>query len=142
MMRDKANNHRTWQSHRCQDGECRIGSSPCRHLAGPPVWFHGDVSWGNLLVEDGRMSAVIDFGTSRVGDPSCDLARAGSLFEGESREVFRTGLAVDQATWARGRGWGLWKVLITVAGHTNNQAEVEKSGQVIGEVLADCRNSA
>jgi aminoglycoside phosphotransferase (APT) family kinase protein len=64
------------------------------------------------------------------------------LFEGESREVFRTGLAVDEAIWARGRGWALWKALITVAGHTNNQAEVEKSGHVIGEVLADYRNSA
>ncbi|WP_027057685.1 aminoglycoside phosphotransferase family protein [Mesorhizobium loti] len=104
---------------------------------GPPVWFHGDVSWGNLLVEAGRLSAVIDFGTSGVGDPSCDLAIAWTLFEGESREVFRTGLAVDDATWARGRGWALWKALITVAGHINNQAEVEKSRRVIDEVLAD-----
>ncbi|QKD04667.1 aminoglycoside phosphotransferase family protein [Mesorhizobium loti] len=104
---------------------------------GPPVWFHGDVSWGNLLVEAGRLSAVIDFGTCGVGDPSCDLAIAWTLFEGESREVFRTGLAVDDATWARGRGWALWKALITVAGHANNQAEVEKSRRVIDDVLAD-----
>jgi len=109
---------------------------------GAPVWFHGDVSWGDLLVEKDRLSAVIDFGTSGVGDPSCDLAIAWTLFEGESREVFRTGLAVDEAIWARGRGWALWKALITVAGHTNSQAEVEKSGHVIGEVLADYRNSA
>ena len=109
---------------------------------GPPVWFHGDVSWGNLLVEAGRLSAVIDFGTSGVGDPSCDLAIAWTLFEGESRQVFRTGLAIDDAAWARGRGWALWKALITVAGHTNNQAEVEKSRRVIDEVLADYRNSA
>ena len=51
---------------------------------GPPVWFHGDVAAGNLLVRDGRLSAVIDFGTSGVGDPSCDLAIARTLFEGES----------------------------------------------------------
>jgi aminoglycoside phosphotransferase (APT) family kinase protein len=43
---------------------------------GSPVWFHGDVASGNLLVEDGRLSAVIDFGTSGVGDPACDLAIA------------------------------------------------------------------
>jgi aminoglycoside phosphotransferase (APT) family kinase protein len=109
---------------------------------GPPVWFHGDVSWGNLLVERGRLSAVIDFGTSGVGDPSCDLAIAWTWFQGESRQIFRTGLAVDDATWTRGRGWALWKALITVAGHTNNQAEIDKSRRVIDEVLADYRNSA
>ncbi|WP_027053357.1 aminoglycoside phosphotransferase family protein [Mesorhizobium erdmanii] len=109
---------------------------------GSPVWFHGDVSWGNLLVKKGRLSAVIDFGTSGVGDPSCDLAIAWTLFEGENREVFRSAVAVDDTTWARGRGWALWKALITVAGHTHNQAEVEKSRRVIDEILADHGDSA
>ncbi|OBQ82054.1 aminoglycoside phosphotransferase family protein [Mesorhizobium sp. WSM3873] len=106
---------------------------------GSPVWFHGDVASGNLLVEDGRLSAVIDFGTSGVGDPSCDLAIAWTLFEGESREAFRARIAVDDATWARGRGWTLWKALITVAGHDANQAEVGRQRRVIEEVLADHR---
>ncbi|PAQ04654.1 aminoglycoside phosphotransferase family protein [Mesorhizobium temperatum] len=105
---------------------------------GAPVWFHGDVSWGNLLVRQGALSAVIDFGTSGVGDPSCDLAIAWTLFEGKSREVFRAGLQADEATWARGRGWTLWKALITVAGHIDiNPVEVEKSRRVIDEVIAD-----
>jgi len=104
---------------------------------GAPVWFHGDVSWGDLLVEKDRLSAVIDFGTSGVGDPSCDLAIVWTLFEGESREVFRTGLAVDEPTWARGRGWALWKALITVAGRIDNLVEIEKSWRVIDAVLAD-----
>ena len=39
---------------------------------GHPVWFHGDVAEGNLLLRDGRLAAVIDFGTSGVGDPACD----------------------------------------------------------------------
>ncbi|RWG56159.1 MAG: aminoglycoside phosphotransferase, partial [Mesorhizobium sp.] len=103
------------------------------------VWFHGDVASGNLLVEDGRLSAVIDFGTSGVGDPSCDLAIAWTLFEGESHEAFRARIAVDDATWARGRGWTLWKALITVAGHDANQAEVGRQRRVIDEVLADHR---
>ncbi|MDG4900688.1 MULTISPECIES: aminoglycoside phosphotransferase family protein [unclassified Mesorhizobium] len=106
---------------------------------GSPVWFHGDVASGNLLVEGGRLSAVIDFGTSGVGDPSCDLAIAWTLFEGESREAFRARIAVDDATWARGRGWTLWKALITVAGHDANQAEVGRQRRVIDEVLADHR---
>ncbi|WP_181165063.1 aminoglycoside phosphotransferase family protein [Mesorhizobium sp. B2-9-1] len=104
---------------------------------GSPVWFHGDVASGNLLVEDGSLSAVIDFGTSGVGDPSCDLAIAWTFFEGESREAFRTRIDVDDAIWARGRGWTLWKALITVAGHDANQAEAERQRNVIDEVLAD-----
>jgi len=104
---------------------------------GPPVWFHGDVASGNLLVENGSLSAVIDFGTSGVGDPSCDLAITWTFFEGASREAFRARVAVDDATWARGRGWALWKALITVAGHDANQAEAERQRQVIDEVLAD-----
>ncbi|AZV22896.1 MAG: aminoglycoside phosphotransferase family protein [Mesorhizobium sp.] len=105
---------------------------------GAPVWFHGDVSWGNLLVRQGRLGAVIDFGTSGVGDPACDLAIAWTLFEGKSREAFRAGLPADEAMWARGRGWTLWKALITVAGQIDvNPVEVEKSRHVIDEVLAD-----
>jgi aminoglycoside phosphotransferase (APT) family kinase protein len=84
------------------------------------------------------LSAVIDFGTSGVGDPSCDLAIAWTLFEGKSREAFRAGLPADEAMWARGRGWTLWKALITVAGHIDvNPVEVEKSRYVIDQVLAD-----
>lgn len=109
---------------------------------GSPVWFHGDVASGNLLVEDGRLSAVIDFGTSGVGDPSCDLAIAWTFFKGESREAFRSAIAADDATWARGRGWTLWKALITAAGHDANQAEAERQRRVIDEVLADHRHWA
>lgn len=107
---------------------------------GSPVWFHGDISWGNLLVENGQLSAVIDFGTSGVGDPSCDLAIAWTLFKGESRKAFRAALALDDATWARGRGWTLWKALIVLAGLAGtNTKEAENSRRVIDEVLADHR---
>ncbi|MFJ8578080.1 aminoglycoside phosphotransferase family protein [Micromonospora sp. NPDC093277] len=80
----------------------------------PPVWFHGDVAWGNLLVRDGRLAAVIDFGCCGMGDPACDLAVAWTLLSGASRAAFRAALGVDDATWARGRGWVLWKALITL----------------------------
>ncbi|NRP70663.1 hypothetical protein ILFOPFJJ_01544 [Ensifer psoraleae] len=105
---------------------------------GAPVWFHGDVSSGNLLVENGRLSAVIDFGTSGVGDPSCDLSVAWTFFHGESREAFRAALPLDKATWARGRGWTLWKALIVLAELPGtDRLEVEKSRRVIEAVLAD-----
>jgi aminoglycoside phosphotransferase (APT) family kinase protein len=105
---------------------------------GAPVWFHGDIAAGNLLVRNGRLSAIIDFGTSGVGDPACDLAIAWTLFEGESREAFRSALLLDHATWARGRGWTLWKALIVYAGLPGTNAlEAEKQRRVIDEVLAD-----
>jgi aminoglycoside phosphotransferase (APT) family kinase protein len=79
----------------------------------PPVWFHGDIARGNLLVQDGRLSAVIDFGTSGVGDPACDLVIAYTLFSGASRDAFREAVDQDLGMWARARGWALWKALIT-----------------------------
>ncbi len=82
---------------------------------GRPVWLHGDVSAGNLLVTSGGLSAVIDFGSMGVGDPACDLVITWTFFSGESREAFRGALPVDPATWSRARGWALWKALITLA---------------------------
>lgn len=73
----------------------------------PPVWVHGDLAQGNLLAVDGHLSAVIDFGTLAVGDPACDLLPAWTFLPAEARGAFRAALDVDDATWARGRGWGL-----------------------------------
>ena len=83
---------------------------------GRPVWFHGDVAEGNLLLRDGALAAVVDFGTCGVGDPACDVVIAWTLLSGQSRAAFRARLGVDAGTWARGRGWALWKSLITYAG--------------------------
>jgi aminoglycoside phosphotransferase (APT) family kinase protein len=85
-------------------------------------WFHGDVAAGNLLLDDdGRLSALIDFGTCGVGDPSCDLAVAWTLLTPDGRAVFRDRLAVDDDTWTRGRGWALWKALATSAAATGDE---------------------
>lgn len=83
---------------------------------GGPVWFHGDVATGNLLINNGVLTGVIDFGTCGVGDPACDLAIAWTLLTGESRNAFRASLSVDADTWARGKGWALWKALVGYAG--------------------------
>jgi aminoglycoside phosphotransferase (APT) family kinase protein len=80
-----------------------------------PVWLHGDVAAANLLVRDGRLAAVLDFGSSGIGDPACDVVLAFTFLSGESRERFRAELGVDAGTWSRGRGWALWKALITRA---------------------------
>jgi aminoglycoside phosphotransferase (APT) family kinase protein len=105
--------------------------------ASAPVWVHGDVAPGNLLVRDGRLSAVIDFGSMAVGDPACDLAIAWTHFTGVSRDTFRAVLPLDPATWARGRGWALWKALITAAGHDRNQREAAAAWHSIETILAE-----
>jgi aminoglycoside phosphotransferase (APT) family kinase protein len=110
---------------------------------GTPVWLHGDVRASNLLVRGSRLSAVIDFGCSGVGDPACDLTIAWTLFSGDSREAFRAALPVDDATWARGRGWAMWKALITLAEHVDtNPAEAGKARLAIDEVLSDHEHAA
>lgn len=104
----------------------------------PPVWIHGDVSAGNLLLRGGRLSAVIDFGLMGVGDPACDLSIAWTLFSGESRETFRAMLPFGSGTWARSRGWALWKALIVAAGLAEtNAVEAAQCWRVIGEVLEE-----
>lgn len=103
-----------------------------------PVWVHGDVAATNLLVRDGRLSAVIDFGIMGVGDPACDLAIAWTLLDADSRQAFRQALAVDAATWARGRGWVLWKALIVLARQGEAKtAEVEFQKRALAAVIAD-----
>ncbi len=96
-----------------------------------------------MLVRQGQLCAVIDFGCSGVGDPACDLVIAWTLLSGGSREAFWTALPVDSATWARGRGWALWKGLITLAKHiSTNPIEAGKALRVIDEVLADHKHGA
>jgi aminoglycoside phosphotransferase (APT) family kinase protein len=105
---------------------------------GSPVWLHGDVSAGNLLVKDGHLSAVIDFGCMGVGDPACDLSIAWTLLREDSRDAFRAALPLDRATWARGRGWALWKGLITLAKQQKTSSlDAERARHIINEVIAD-----
>ncbi|MFF8841935.1 aminoglycoside phosphotransferase family protein [Streptomyces sp. NPDC015127] len=80
---------------------------------GDPVWVHSDLLPGNLLVRDGRLAAVIDFGGVGVGDPACDMMAAWTLLTAGTRDLFREAADVDDATWARGRGWALSWGLIT-----------------------------
>jgi aminoglycoside phosphotransferase (APT) family kinase protein len=109
---------------------------------GRPVWVHGDVAAGNLLLKQGRLNAVIDFGSSGVGDPACDLTIAWTLLSGPSRGAFRTALALDSAAWARARGWALWKALITLAGMIETDIQKSRNAEyVINEVLDDYRRS-
>ena len=105
---------------------------------GPPVWLHGDLQSGNLLAVEGRLSAVIDFGGLGVGDPACDVMAAWMYFSAETRDVFRAALQVDNATWARGRGWALSVGLIAFPYYQSaNPILAGIARRAIHEALAD-----
>ncbi|MGA8163601.1 MAG: GNAT family N-acetyltransferase [Waddliaceae bacterium] len=111
-------------------------------LSKPPVWVHGDLSPGNLLIQHGRLSAVIDFGILGVGDPSCDLIIAWNLLPAHMRNHFRNALAVDDATWERGRGWALSNALIALPYYKDtNPVLANNARHVIQEVINENRKS-
>jgi len=105
--------------------------------AGERVWVHGDLTPGNLLVVDGRLSAVLDFGAAAGGDPAVDLLPAWNLFPGDARVAYREALGVDDAMWARGRGWALSVALIALPYYLHtNPAITASSWFVLEQVLA------
>ncbi len=101
----------------------------------PPVWVHGDVAVGNLLSRQGRLAAVIDFGTCAVGDPACDLVMAWTFFDIEERRVFRESVDLPEDAWERARGWALWKALITLVDGAG--ADREAQARTLRQVLED-----
>ncbi|MEV2249462.1 aminoglycoside phosphotransferase family protein [Streptomyces sp. NPDC050147] len=105
---------------------------------GPPVWVHADLQPGNLLTAGGRLSGVIDFGCMGLGEPAVDLITAWSLLTADAREGFRAAVDVDDATWARGRGWALSIALIELPYYRTRNATIARIARhVIDEVLAD-----
>jgi aminoglycoside phosphotransferase (APT) family kinase protein len=103
-----------------------------------PVWLHADLLPGNLLVRDGRLAGVIDFAVAGVGDPACDLMPAWSVLGGEARQVFRGEAGLDDATWARGRGWALSVGLIALPYYREtNPGFAAVARHLIDQVLAD-----
>jgi aminoglycoside phosphotransferase (APT) family kinase protein len=105
----------------------------------PPVWIHGDLDARNLLVENGWLSSVIDFGGLGVGDPACDVMVAWKVLSADTRDGFRATLSVDEATWARSRGWALSQAVIALAYYTEetNPVLVREAQRWLAEVLAD-----
>lgn len=81
--------------------------------AGSPVWIHGDLNAGNLLVHEGRLAAVIDFGAVGLGDPAADLAPAWSTVA-TARDTFLSATGYDDDTIRRARGWALAPALFGI----------------------------
>jgi aminoglycoside phosphotransferase (APT) family kinase protein len=105
----------------------------------PPVWIHGDLDSRNLLVDNGRLTGVIDFGGLGVGDPACDVMVVWKVLSADTRDIFRAALSVDEATWSRSRGWALSQALMALSYYTmeTNPLLVREAQRWMAEVLAD-----
>ena len=104
---------------------------------GPPVWTHGDLLAGNVLLDGGRLHAVIDFGAAGIGDPACDALPAWTLLNAETRPTFRAAAGFDDATWARGRAWALTFVGGITYYRQTNPPMAELGHRAVAEVLQD-----
>ncbi len=109
---------------------------------GAPVWLHGDLLSGNVLLDRGRVSAVIDFGCLGVGDPACDLSVAWTLLSAEGRQVFRAAVSVDDATWARARGWAMMGAGSLPYYRETNPLHVSNARRALCEVLSDVQSNS
>jgi len=101
-----------------------------------PVWIHGDFAIGNILMDGGKLSAVIDFGGAAVGDPACDLVIAWTYLSGKAREIFIAEMDMNEDTWLRARAWALWKATFEFCQITDKRShEAEAQKRIIDEVM-------
>jgi aminoglycoside phosphotransferase (APT) family kinase protein len=112
----------------------------------PPVWLHGDLHPANILVRNGRLAAVIDFGDLTGGDPATDLATAWLTFDPDGRARFRAALDrgksnYGDATWARARGWAITMGTALVTSSADNPAMHAMGVHALEQVLLDAERS-
>jgi aminoglycoside phosphotransferase (APT) family kinase protein len=105
---------------------------------GTPVWIHTDLLRSNLLVDGGRLSAVIDFGAAGIGDPAADVIAAWSVFGRTGRAAFRAALDVDDGTWDRARGFALHQAVMIIPYYANtNPGFAALAKRTVEEILAE-----
>ncbi|MGE6699373.1 aminoglycoside phosphotransferase family protein [Hyphomonas sp. NPDC076900] len=102
-----------------------------------PAWLHGDIHPGNILVENGRMTGVIDWGLCGVGDAACDLLSAWAMFDAPARDVFRAALGASEAEWLRGAGWALSMAVIFLPYAYENGLPCDMSEKMIERLMED-----
>ncbi|QLE78368.1 aminoglycoside phosphotransferase family protein [Francisella sp. Scap27] len=101
-----------------------------------PIWIHGDFAVGNILIKDDKLSGVIDFGCTAMGDPACDLVIAWTLFEGESRRIFIREMDHSNDTWLRARAWTLWKATFELCNIEDKNSPVARvQMKIIDQVI-------
>ena len=103
-----------------------------------PVWIHGDFAIGNILVDNCKLSAVIDFSGAAALDPACDLVIAWTYLSGKAREIFISKIDMAPDTWLRARAWALWKAtfeLCQIADKNSAESLLQKT--IIFNILND-----
>jgi aminoglycoside phosphotransferase (APT) family kinase protein len=98
--------------------------------------IHGDFAIGNMLLLDGKLSAIIDFGGMALGDPACDLVIAWTFLKDNARDIFIREMALDEGTWLRAKAWVLWKAtfeLCQIADKNSLEALIQK--RIIEDVI-------
>lgn len=110
----------------------------------PPRWVHGDLYPGNLLIKDGRIAAVIDFGCMGVGDPAVDAMVGWTAFGPDARAIFRRAGGFDDFTWRRGRGWALsWCAVYLPYYRTHDTVNIPEgvivARRALGRIIDDYR---
>lgn len=91
--------------------------------AGPPRWFHSDLRGDNLIAHEGKLVGVIDWEGCTVGDPSTDYLAAWWLFDGDSRETFRSTCNAERSDWQRAKGWALHMAVVAIPPSLPRKAE-------------------
>jgi aminoglycoside phosphotransferase (APT) family kinase protein len=105
---------------------------------GDPVWTHGDLLRPNLLVRNGRLSAILDFGNIGIGDPAIDVIAAWTIFDDVGRRSFRAALEVDDTTWSRARGLALHQALMIIPYYfETNPGFVASAQRTVEQVIAE-----
>jgi aminoglycoside phosphotransferase (APT) family kinase protein len=107
------------------------------------VWIHTDLLRPNVLVRDGRLCTVIDFGGVGVGDTAADVIAAWSVLGHPGRETFRDALGVDDGTWNRARGYALHQAAMIIPYYDEtNPGLVALAKRTVEEVLADYKRGS
>lgn len=102
------------------------------------MWIHADLLRSNLLVDEGKLCAVIDFGGAGVGDPAADVVAAWTVFSRAGRQTFRSALDIDDGTWNRARGFALHQAAMAIPYYIEtNPGFVALAKRALEEVLAD-----
>ena len=105
---------------------------------GRPTWIHADLLRPNLLVDDGRLTAVIDFGGAGIGDPATDVIAAWAVFGSAGRAAYRASLDVDDGTWERARGIALHQAALIIPYYAETNPDfVALAKRTVVEILAN-----
>ena len=105
---------------------------------GVPVWRHCDLLPSNLLLDEGHLNAVIDFGSVGIGDPAADVIAAWTVFGSSGRAAFREQLDIDSTTWDRARGFALHQALLIIPYYsTSNPDFAAMARRAVREILSE-----